>query len=160
MKPPCSDKCRYSKKIQILNFSRFQIFEMYWVYLHYNVSVIFLNATVSVLLPVQRRLKVSAEYRNPNTYYSLISEGKSYTVCKTFLLNTLGISERTLRTVIENKSKALGVAPIDQRDKHGNQSKTDPEIINSVRNHVNSIARVENSYLRANTTREYIDGGL
>lgn len=30
----------------------------------------------------------------------------------------------------------------------------------SVRNHINSISRIERHYLRANTTREYIDGGL
>lgn len=32
--------------------------------------------------------------------------------------------------------------------------------MNSVREHINSIPRVESHYLRANTTREFVDGGL
>lgn len=83
-------------------------------------------------------------------------------VCKTFFLNTLGISERTLRTVIENRTKndALGQAPQDNRGKHDKHPSLPGEILESVRNHINSVARIESHYLRANTSREYIDVGL
>jgi hypothetical protein len=46
----------------------------------------------------------------------------------------------------------------EQRGKHGNQKKIDPEIKQSVINHINSIPRIESHYCRAQTNREFIDG--
>ncbi|CAG4984535.1 unnamed protein product [Parnassius apollo] len=90
------------------------------------------------------------------------NNGQNVRVCKTFLLNTLGITDRTLLTVIEAKTSEgfLGSAPMDSRGKHDHHIKTDPEVLDSVRVHINSIARIDSHYLRANTSREYIDGGL
>lgn len=39
-------------------------------------------------------------------------------------------------------------------------SSFDPEILDSVRAHINSIPRIESHYLKANTKKEFIDGGL
>lgn len=58
------------------------------------------------------------------------------------------MAQRTLRTVIEAKSSDCGMAPTDQRGKHGNQPKSDPEVLESVRQHINSVPRVESHYLR------------
>ncbi|CAH0720946.1 unnamed protein product, partial [Brenthis ino] len=39
-------------------------------------------------------------------------------------------------------------------------NKRDPELVQSVKDHnVNSVPRIESHYLRANTSREFIDGG-
>ncbi|CAH0724528.1 unnamed protein product, partial [Brenthis ino] len=51
------------------------------------------------------------------------------------------------------------MAPKDNRVKHGNHKKRDPELVQSVKDHINSVPRIESHYLRANTSREFIDGG-
>ncbi|CAG4998807.1 unnamed protein product [Parnassius apollo] len=163
IKPPCSNKCKHKCSEHISEEQRYDIFKMYWDLSSLQRRRDFLNSIITVLQLAQRRLKTGVEKnRKPNTYYSLMSNGKSFRVCKLFLLNTLGISERTLRTVIEAKTnnESKGVAPIDKRGCHKNHSKTSSEVQESVRIHINSISRIESHYLRANTTREYIDGGL
>ncbi|XP_022818610.1 uncharacterized protein LOC111351076 isoform X1 [Spodoptera litura] len=136
---------------------------MYWDLSSLQRQRDFLNSAITVLQLAQRRLKTNVEKnKRPNTSYSLISSGRSVRVCKLFLLNTLGISERTLRTVVEAKTNidSNGVAPIDKRGRHENHKKTCSEVQESVRIHINSISRIESHYLRANTNREFIDGGL
>ncbi|CAK1586764.1 unnamed protein product [Parnassius mnemosyne] len=162
MKPPCSDKCRYLCSNKFSEEQRREIFNMYWALSSFQRQRDFLNSVVMVFLPAVRRIRTTTKNRKPNTYYSLVNNGQNVRVCKTFLLNTLGIADRTLRTVIEAKTSEgfLGSAPMDSRGKHDHHIKTDPEVLDSVRVHINSIARIDSHYLRANTSREYIDGGL
>ncbi|KAJ8934916.1 hypothetical protein NQ314_013106 [Rhamnusium bicolor] len=40
------------------------------------------------------------------------------------------------------------------------KKKIDNEILDSIRAHINSVPRVESHYVRASTSREFIDGGL
>lgn len=49
---------------------------------------------------------------------------------------------------------------MDKRGKHGNHRKIDPEILASFTSHINSIPPIQSHYVRSDTTREYIDGGL
>lgn len=81
-------------------------------------------------------------------------------MCKTFFINTLGISERAVRTVIDGKISGNGFAPSDNRGKHNRHKKIDEEILNSVRHHINKIPRIESHYVRRDTSREFIDGAL
>ncbi|KAJ8911490.1 hypothetical protein NQ315_010862 [Exocentrus adspersus] len=81
-------------------------------------------------------------------------------ICKTFLINTLGIPERQIRTVTASRTTGSGIIPEDKRGKHAEQPKIDEEVLDSVRAHIDSIPRVESHYIRANTSREFIDGGL
>lgn len=52
------------------------------------------------------------------------------------------------------------VAPVNNRGKHVNHRKSNPENVALVRSHINSIPRIESYYIRKDTSREYIDGGL
>lgn len=81
-------------------------------------------------------------------------------VCKTFLINTFDIAERTIRTVIVSIVTDNGVVALDQRCKHGQQQMIDPEVLESIRQHIKGIPRMESHYVRAKTSREFIDGGL
>lgn len=102
----------------------------------------------------------AARNGKPNLGFYLIKDGENRRVCKRFLINTLAVSERTLRTSTNAKNDNAGIRPADQRGKYGKHAKIDTEIKESVRIHINSIPRIEGHYRRANTTREYIDGGL
>lgn len=63
-------------------------------------------------------------------------------------MNTLDISERSLRTVIEALQSSSSMTPVDNRDTYKNRKTTDPEILLSFENHINSIPQIESHYLR------------
>lgn len=108
------------------------------------------------LMPPNTRLKEIK--RRPNySFYFQTENGIKMRVCKMFFKNTLDINDRTILTV-RNKTIASGSLIGDLRGKHKNHKKLDEQIKNYIRTHINSIPRVESHYLRAQTTREFIDG--
>lgn len=94
-----------------------------------------------------------------NKAFYLKLNGTDQRVCKFFLLNTLVISERQLRTVRE-KTNPNGFVEEECRGKHGNQMKFSEELIQSVFDHINSTPRIEGHYKRADSDQEFIDGNL
>lgn len=159
MRPPCRN-CKFSCCDNFTTDERQQIFDRYWALGSLQRQRDFLSACISITNIVCRRVKNPAKPRTPNSVFSFMKNGQTRRICKTFLLNTLGIAQRTLRTVIEAKTSESGIAPTDQRGRHGNQPKSDPEVLESVHQHINTVPRIESHYLRANTSREFIDGGL
>lgn len=76
-------------------------------------------------------------------------------------MNTLAVSERTIRTIIQGRASSSGIVPEDKRGRHCSRpNQIDEEILNSVKDHIKSVPRIESHYLRASTSREFIDGGL
>ncbi|CAG9764545.1 unnamed protein product [Ceutorhynchus assimilis] len=71
---------------------------------------------------------------------------------------TLDINNRPIRTTVMKKSDT-GFLSQDRRGKHGKQLVLAPEIKDSVRRFIRAIPTIESHYLRAQTTREYIEGG-
>lgn len=55
---------------------------------------------------------------------------------------------------------STGIIEPDLRGRHLNQPQTDPQIIKSIIEHINSFARIESYYCRAGTQREYTDGDV
>lgn len=118
----------------------------------------YLNSCIETLILKYRRVSAQ-EPTKPNCAFYIKKNEQKLRVCKTFLINTLGITERKIRTVIQGKTET-GMAPIDNRGKHSNHRKTNPEVLASVRNHINSIPQIESHYVRSDTSREFIDRGL
>lgn len=100
----------------------------------------------------------SEKPRRPNKAYYITVNTKKIRVCKTFFKSTLDISDRMIFT-IQTKISGGGFQLEDLRGKHGNHRKLNPELLNDIRKHIQSIPRIESPYLRAATSREYIDGG-
>ncbi|CAH1098831.1 unnamed protein product [Psylliodes chrysocephalus] len=73
-----------------------------------------------------------------------------------FFKNTLEINDKPIRTVLQKKEN--GFLESEKGGKLTNHFTVEPIIKESVRNHINSIPRMESHYLRVNTSREYIDG--
>lgn len=75
-------------------------------------------------------------------------------------MSTLGITTRTFRTVIEKQRscKTGGIIGDELRGKHASHPKVNPQIIEGIKNHINTIPRVPSHYTRANTEKEYIEG--
>lgn len=112
-------------------------------------------------VPYRRVKEGNAKTRNQNCVFHFTVNGESKRTCKIFFINTLGISERVLRTVMQGRQKCItGMIPEDKRGKHSYHNNVDQEIVQSVRDHINSVPRIESHYTRANTSREFIDGGL
>lgn len=159
MKAPCSEKCVQKCSTKISDEQRNIIFNEFWALASFQRQRDFLGSCVEQLVLKYRRIS-SAEPRRPNSAFYFHVNGHKVRVCKVFLMNTLGISEKTLRTVIQAKVTGTGIIPEDGRGKHGKHAKVDEDLKKSVSDHINSIPRIESHYVRSDTTREFIDGGL
>lgn len=74
-------------------------------------------------------------------------------------MNTLDVGDRFIRTTWK---KAEGKA-IVEKDKRGNFDRKETvstQIKDKIISHINSFQRIESHYLRAQTTREFLDGSL
>ncbi|KAK5647887.1 hypothetical protein RI129_002779 [Pyrocoelia pectoralis] len=138
MGPPCLEKCILSCSNKVSEEYRAQIFKDYWDMASLQRQRDFLGSCIEPLQLKYRRI-TSGLPRKPNCAFYFIINGEKTRVCKTLLINTLGITERTIRTVIESRASGNGI--------------TDEEVVQSVRDHINSIPRVESHYLRKDTTR-------
>lgn len=161
MGPPCKNTCVQSCSKKLTEEYRVQLFTNYWAMGSLQRQRDFLSGCVEKLALKYRRI-TAHKPRKPNcAFYLRDNNTNKIRVCKSFLINTLGITERAIRTVITATLSGTGISPLqDQRGKHGNRKKIDEEILVSVRNHINSIPRVDSHYLRKDTTRQFIDGGL
>ncbi|CAB3231904.1 unnamed protein product [Arctia plantaginis] len=64
-----------------------------------------------------------------------------------------------LLTMVIAKNNGSGFVEEEKRGKHGKQNKLSPDVIQGIKQHIDSIPRIESHYLRQQTTREFINGG-
>lgn len=62
-----------------------------------------------------------------------------------------------IRTVVDKKDKN-GFLKDDLRGRHDSHNRVDPQFLQDIRDHINSIPRIKSHYIRANTSKEFIDG--
>lgn len=159
MGPPCPEKCILGCSKKVSENDRAQLFKEYWEMSSLQRQRDFLGLCIEQLQVKYRRI-TAGEPRKPNCAFFLVVNGNKIRVCKAFLIGTLGITERKLRTVITSRVSGNGIVVEDKRGKHGKHRKADEEIVKSVRDHIDGIPRTESHYVRKETTREFIDGGL
>lgn len=157
--PPCPEKCVLACAKKVTENCRAKLFKEYWEMASLQRQRDFLGSCIEQIQLKYRRITAGVP-RKPNSAFYIIVNGERVRVCKIFLINTLGITERTIRTVISARASGTGIVVEDKRGKHGKQRKANEEVIKSVRNHIDSIPRIESHYVRKDTTREFIDGGL
>ena len=81
-------------------------------------------------------------------------------VCKTFFLNTLGISDKMVTTV-HSKLNDIGISMDDRRGKFVNRpNQTSKTAKNYVRQHINSLETVESHYCRRDSKTLYLHHDL
>ncbi|KAJ8875137.1 hypothetical protein PR048_023030, partial [Dryococelus australis] len=156
MKTGCEDKYRYQCS-QIQDHKRSQTFEKYWSLGAVNRQRQYglkkcsfsreqpIATCMSRSQPQYRRVKGAA--RDVNYEYHFEVDGLKYSVCEKFVMDTL------------NKT-CDGVVEEDMHGKRGNHPTIDPTTSEDVRTHINSIPRIESHYLRKQTSREFISGGI
>lgn len=158
--PPCGEKCRIKCYEKISSEQRETIFSEFYKLGDIEKQREYIASNMTKICPKYKYSNV-ANPRNPNNAFFFIISGKNVRVCKQFFMATLAINNRTIQTVLkkQNVCESGTVIDIDRRGKHGNHKKVSEEIKNKIRQHIDSIPRIEAHYCRANTTRQFIEGG-
>lgn len=161
VKPPCREKCRLKCSMKFTEEQRMSIFASYWELGDIDRQRQFIANSIDEIVPRYRYVRVGGTrtQRKPNNaFYFKLNEGR-VRVCKLFFINTLDINDRPIRTVLEKKNKVCeNLIEIDLRGKHSNHHAVDQSIKDGMRVHIDSIPKIESHYLRANTSRVFIDG--
>lgn len=153
--PPCGEKCRLVCSTKIDQSVREEIFNSYWGLADLHKQREFIARHTSFIKP-KYRYSSSQDFRKINSAFFFEVSGTRVRVCKAFFKSTLGINDRPIALVKKNDK---GFLEAEMRGKHGKQPTIDPEIKNSVRKFIEAIPRIESHYLRAQTTREFIESG-
>ncbi|KAK5639727.1 hypothetical protein RI129_010538 [Pyrocoelia pectoralis] len=103
----------------------------------------------------RRTLKETSKRVFTHEYY-LLRENNKERVCQQFLLATLAISQRCLRTVIANKVRGMFPDGIDRRGEHCPRNKTTQQQIDAFKEFVESLPAVPSHYCRSSTSKKYL----
>ncbi|XP_050500075.1 uncharacterized protein LOC126880315 [Diabrotica virgifera virgifera] len=158
MGSPCTTQCRLKCADHISEEIRKQIFDSYWAMGSLTRQREFIARSMVPVIPKYQYKMVNSNRKLKQSFHLKVDTSKTVRVCKIFFKNTLGISDRPIRTVI-SKMDNKGIIDTEQRGKHGKHAKLNDSLLSAVRNHINGIPRIESHYLRQQTTREFIDGG-
>ncbi|CAG9769320.1 unnamed protein product [Ceutorhynchus assimilis] len=157
LRPACTEKCRLGCSAKISEAVRENIFRTYWALADLEKQREFISSHTGDIKP-KYRYSSTQNFRRMNTAFYFDVNSNRIRVCKKFFKATLDINDRPIRTTVMKKSDT-GFLFQDRRGKHGKQPVVAPEIKDSVRRFISAIPRIESHYLRAQTTREYIEGG-
>lgn len=152
--PTCGEKCRLKCSSKINETSRQEIFKNYWNLGDIAKQRQFIIRHAIDIKP-KYRYSSTQNFRKLNTAFHFVVNDVKIRVCKTFFKNTLAINDRPIATALSKKTEC-GFIQEELRGKHGKQRTVDSEIYEGVKNFINAIPRVESHYLRAQTSREYI----
>lgn len=102
----------------------------------------------------ETKTKRQISSRVMSNYYYLPKVGGKVKVCKKMFLNTLNVSEKTVRTALAKKQDSV----IIELDKRGGRSQVltnkDEAVRNAIEAHIQRFPRMESHYCRKSTTRE------
>ena len=105
---------------------------------------------------VKSRKKQTMRYTLPRPS-SFSYPGEIVTVCRKMFLNTLGIAERQVRTVLGKTKSGTGVLG---RERRGGTQKPQIQKRQKIIEHLQCFPRVESHYCRSSTTCQYLSGEL
>lgn len=155
--PPCNERCKLKCTSNFSDEARLNIFENYWALGDVNRQRDYLSSCMVNIKPKYQYHVHESKRRDNNAFYFTYNNNR-IRVCKSFFKATLSITDRPIRTVIEKRTESATVLT-DLRGKHENHKKLEESIREGIKNHINSIPRIESHYTRARSSREYIEGG-
>ncbi|KAJ8868166.1 hypothetical protein PR048_031975 [Dryococelus australis] len=88
--------------------------------------------------------------------YSFVKENVKCHICKYFL-KTLCISHGPVENALSEANERGAFTGNDQHGRHESQKKTKPEVIETVKLHIESFPKMESHYFRKSTKQEYLD---
>ncbi|CAH1098832.1 unnamed protein product [Psylliodes chrysocephalus] len=154
MRPPCGEKCCLKCSIKLNSTTRQNFFDAFWGLGDLQRQREYIVRHTHEIKP-KYRYTSTKNYRSLNTAFYFEENNSRIRVCKNFFKATLDLGDQAIKTALMKKSEARFIEG-EQRGKHKNYPTVDPAVEESVVQFINSIPRVESHYLRAQTTREYI----
>lgn len=98
--------------------------------------------------------------RTKSNYYFLPLNGEELPVCKSFFINTLATSDKTIRTTLQKKGSTGTIEKERRGGRYAKQVEQDLALIDGITDHINKFSRVESHYCRKTSTREYLHENL
>ncbi|CAG9825704.1 unnamed protein product [Phaedon cochleariae] len=155
--PACNDRCRLKCSSFMTEEKRKELLTHYWALGDIEKQRLFIDKHIKKITVKYRYTTTPTGRGNNHAFYFEI-DGKLRRICKKMFRSTLDINDRIIRTVIA-KAREEGFLEEDMRGKHRNHKAVDTSIKDGVRDHIQSIPRIESHYLRQQTSREFISGG-
>lgn len=105
-----------------------------------------------------KRTRTNNSRRGFSQTYVLGLNNQNVTVCKTFFLKTLDISEKMVRTALNKSDRNLiSLCSPDQRGYHVPANRLNEEVINIAKCHIDSFPRVPAHWCRKDSKKEYLE---
>ena len=141
MKAPCRDECRKQCNKNISVENRALIHSQFWNgSINLDQKRQFIASCIEEI-PVERvraRTGARAGQRKASLKYFFSVDGKKFNVCRTYFLNTLNLSQTSVRNAL-SKRQLGGVVIPDQRGKHEPSNKISTHVRNNIREHITSF---------------------
>ena len=164
IKTPCKKGCKFACTENINEDLRNDIFNGFYS-LDREGKRVFISQTVECT-NVARRTKKDEEgdpkltrKQTSYSYYLLINETK-IKVCKVFYLGTLGISQKKVYNVFEERNPKTGIPKTNIKTTSNAEKIITEEKKEKVRQHINSFPLIDSHYCRAKTSKKYLEPSL
>lgn len=151
----CENNCKYlcGKKISINE--RQAIHESFWR-LSNNEKLHFYGHNTERSDTKRTQTKNESRRQFSFKYFFHINDVK-IRICKLFFLSTLDISQRRVEYFYKKKRHQITGVPIEVKQGKHQKKVTSTTQKDSVRNHINSIPRLDSHYCRRHSKKEYFD---
>lgn len=146
--------CKRKKCSTISDEHRQHIFNAFW---GLGEQILRQNFIVSHARKVQKlRAKLGSTRGDPITYHLTDTEERDIAVCEKFFLNTLSISKQTVHYTLKISKNGT----VHKPTKKVAANKISQEVVKSIKDHIESINKIESHYCRSTTKRQYFEAGL
>ncbi|XP_072375619.1 uncharacterized protein [Diabrotica undecimpunctata] len=154
------NSCKFKCSLSFNDDFRNQLCSEFWR-LDYNRQKDYILCCVASKEPTCRRVRSgTGALKTASRYYHFLNQGKKIRVCKNFFLRTLCISHGPVDKAFSGANDIGIFAANDKRGKKKPANKTKPDIIASIKAHVQSFPTMASHYCRSSTKREYLDSNL
>ena len=164
LKPRCSSKYCHGRDLHCDEFDQNErqcILDAYYNMGDLQSQRQWIQSHIIESEPSYKRHKAKENSRKKQTISYYLPKGDSkLTVCRKMFLNTVGISERQVRTVLKKKDR-YGVLQNESRGRRTSyQAEKDAKMRQKIKDHINRFPRMESHYCRAKTSDQFLSPTL
>lgn len=155
VRPGCNDKCRKKCQTVFTPNDRKEIFSRFWSLENLSQKRQFISNNVSSQQKTMTKLEDSRRKRTLSWSLPLPSKDEKISVCKTFFLHTLDISETMVFTAVTKTRDGIA-----HKETRGGAFREATEEKEHVRKHIESFPVVDSHFCRKSTKRQYLGSHL
>lgn len=144
----CKNKCH----VQVPVNEQLAIFNKFWTFGEKQIQDAFLSTCLQKMT-LKTISCVRLKRRSHIWHYNFLVDGQKRSVCQTFFINVLSITQNRLRTV--QKKVIIGAPLTDERGKHEKKHKIPAKVWTLVRQHLESIPHKQSHYKLKRTNLKY-----